>query len=84
MAAISSPGFSPCGFAVEQSALKSFRFVPVRDDFQTAEFLTADNADYADKGRTSSDYPRHLRNPRLRALAGALVAAPIRGAKPSG
>ena len=48
------------------------RIVLFCDDSQTAEFLTADNAD---KGREISDYPRHRRHPRLTALADPLVAA---------
>jgi hypothetical protein len=51
------------------------------DDFQTAEFLTADYADNADKGRKISNYPRHLRHPRLNALADPLVAASSRAGK---
>ena len=75
-----APGYRVIeGFVV--GVLISIRFVPVRDDFQTAEFLTADGADSADKGRKISDYPRYLRNPRLNALVGSLVAAESRVAR---
>jgi hypothetical protein len=70
-----------CSSAAEQGVLISIRFVQVRDDSQTAEFLTADYADNADKGRKISDYPRHLRHQRLTALADPLVAAPSRVGK---
>ena len=44
---------------VATSGLLSIRIVHVCADSQTAEFLTADCADNADKGRMISDYPRH-------------------------
>ncbi len=53
----------------------------VCDDLQSAEFLTADGADDADKDSDISNHPRHRRNPRLNVLAVPLVAALRRGAK---
>ena len=54
----------------------SIRIVHLCDDSQTAESLTADFPDTADKGRRISDYPRHLRHLRLNVLAGSLACPP--------
>jgi hypothetical protein len=70
--------------AIEERVPVFIRSDHLRDDFRTAEFLTADNADDADNGRTISDYPRHLHHPRLNTLAAALVAAAARAGKPAG
>jgi hypothetical protein len=65
--------------------MRSKRIDHVRNDFQTAEILTADCADNADKDRRISDHPRHLRYPRLNVLADpSLVAALSHGAKDAG
>jgi hypothetical protein len=60
-------------------ALRSIRIEHVCDDFQIAEYSTADCADNADKGRRISDYPRHPRHLRSNALAGLSVAVSDRG-----
>jgi len=64
---------------VEAGMLVSIRIEHLRDELQTAECLTADCADNADKGRRISDYPRHPRNLWLNALAGLSVAVSNRG-----
>lgn len=43
--------------------------------FQTAEFLTTDFADKADKGRKITGYPRHPPYQRLNALAVLVISA---------
>ncbi len=45
-----------------RAAPLSVRIVHLCDDFKTAEFLTADFADIADKGMRFSDYPVRLRS----------------------
>jgi hypothetical protein len=70
--------------ALGRSGPRWIRFFPVRDDSQTAEFLTADGTDSADKGMKISGNPRHRRNPRLIALVGSLVAAESRAGKSPG